>query len=198
MKYIHYILLSILLIVVPVGFSQNPNKTYFAIGFFTSSHSQLITYAFVKTLNGRVVGAEVIRKDRFIYSALGYWPSDANPDKEDLFLKHNVDSVFLVYNERNKVVGYYEKPFEELWKIRFKEHPFAYDEYGWSQGLYKPSKAQEEFIKHEYGVSNILTDYIYGDSVFKLLQNVQTPAWVSAYRTATIIDSTATDTTSSP
>jgi hypothetical protein len=180
------------------GFSQGSTKTYFAIGFFTSNHSQLVTYAFINVVNGHATGAEVIRKDRFIYSALGHWPSKANPEREDLFMKYNVDSVFLVYDHRNKVVGYYEVPFEHLWKIRFKENPFKYDEFGWSNGLYKPSAPQQEFLRKEYGINNILTDYIYGDSLFKLLRDMQKPSWVSSYRTATIADSTATDTTASP
>jgi hypothetical protein len=171
--------------------AQNGKKIYFAIGLFTSGHSQMVTYAFISTTNGSVLGAEIVRKERFIYSALGYWPSSANPKKEDLFLKHNVDSVFLVVNESNKVIGYYEKPFEELWKIRFKEHPYQYDEYGWSQGLYTPSLGQQLYIKKEYGVHNILTQYIYGDSLFKLLRDVQNPGWVSAYKTASV-DTTAT------
>ncbi|MCB9223062.1 MAG: hypothetical protein R2780_07600 [Crocinitomicaceae bacterium] len=199
MKKIAYIFVLLTLFSGFVTHAQYQKKVYFAIGLFTSNHSQMVTYAFITTVNGSVSGAEIIRKDRFIYSALGYWPSDANPEKIDLFAKHNVDSVLLVVNENNKVIGYYEKPFETLWMIRFKENPYKYDEFGWSQGTYRPSDSQQAFLRHEYGVNNILTDYIYGDSLFKLLRDVQSPGWVSAYKAGAIIDTTSTtDTTTSP
>ena len=199
MKKIAVIALIIALFSGLAGFSQSYRKVYFAIGLFTGSHSQMITYAFLTSVNDKIVGVEVIRKDRFIYSALGYWPSAANPDREDLFAKYNVDSVLLVVNESNKVIGYYEVVFDQLWKIRFKENPYKYDEYGWSQGMYRPSESQQKFLMEQYGVHNILTDYIYGDSLFKLLKDVQNPGWVSSYKAGGFIDSTAiTDTTSSP
>lgn len=187
-----HILLTMLIFMSGALHAQNLHKTYFAIGLFTGAHSKMITFAFVKTTNGKVTGAEVIRKDRFIYSALGHWPHPANLKRENLFQKFGVDSCFLLKNERNKVVGYYAPVFDELWKIRFYEHPYDFDQPGWSQGQFKPSIYQKEFLAKEYGVQNILTDYIYGDSLFKLLRDVQNPTWVSLYKTA------SRDTTSNP
>jgi hypothetical protein len=176
---------------VSTGFSQL-RKTYFAIGLFTGAQSQMVTYAFITTVNGEFTGVQVVRKDRFIYSAFGYWPHPANPTKENLFEKHQIDSCFLVENDFKKVVGYYTKPFEDLWKIRFYEHPYEYDSPGWSQGQYKPSQGQMAFLTKEYGIKNILTEYIYGDSLFKLLRDMQNSSWVVSYKTASI------DTTSTP
>jgi hypothetical protein len=192
MKIVRHILLIALLLGGLNSNAQNLRKTYFAIGLFTGAHSQLITYAFIHTVNGQVSGAEVVRKDRFVYSALGHWPSSANIKKENLFEKFKVDSCFLLKSESNKVLGYYAPVFEQLWKIKFYEHPFNFDSEGWSQGQYKPSLYQKEFLQKEYGVKNVLTDYIYGDSLFKLLKDVQNPVWVAKYRFVT------KDTTSGP
>lgn len=168
---------------------QSPKKVYFAIGLFTSAHSSMITYAFVTMMGDRFVSAEVVRKDRFMYAAFGHWPSPANLKRENLFEKYNVDSCYLI-KEGSKVKGYYAYPFDQLWKIRFFENPYEYDQKGWSQGQYSPSVAQKQFLKKEYGINNILTQYIYGDTLFKLLRNVQSPAWIIEYSTA------AKDTTS--
>ena len=149
----------------------------------------MVTYAFVSMMGDNFLGAEVVRKERFMYTALGYWPAPINPERVNYFEKYNVDSCFLVKNG-SKVAGYYAKPFDDLWKIRFFEHPYDYDRPGWSQGQYTPSKAQQDFLRKQYGVNNILTEYIYGDTLFKLLRNVQSPAWVIDYRTA-VKDSTA-------
>lgn len=173
--------------------SQNHlQQSHFAIGFFTSAHSQLITYAFVKTINGKVIGAEVVSQDRFIHTALGHWPHPVNNKREDIFVKNNIDSCFLLRSESNKVIGYYAPIFDHLWKIRFYEHPYQYDQMGWSKGQYKPSAAQSQFLRETYGLNNFLSDYIYGDSLFKLLRDVQSPGWVSLYKTASL------DTTTTP
>lgn len=190
MKKLCYIFLLTFLFQGQIAHSQNETKRYFAVGIFTSGHSQMITYAFITMIGNNMVGAEIVRPERFMYTALGYWPDPKyNPNRINLFEKFNVDSCFLIKNG-NKVVGYYAKPFEELWKIRFYEHPYNFDTPGWSQGQYTPSVYQNEFLRKEYGLNNILTEYIYGDSLFKLLRNVQSQAWIMNYKTA------ARDTTS--
>jgi hypothetical protein len=82
-----------------------------------------------------------------------------------------------------------------LWKIRFYEHPMQFDTEGWSQGQMKPSLYQNDFLYKEYGVRNVLTQYFYGDTLFKLLRDVQDPAWIESYRFASPIDSTASSDT---
>ena len=192
MNRIKLIGLLIVLGVASSTFAQPIRKTYFGIGLFTSANSSLITFAYIHTTDGKVTGAEVIRRDRFVYTALGHWPHHANLKRENLFEKFGVDSVFLLKSESNKILGYYAPVFDQLWKIKFYEHPFEFDTPGWSQGQYKPSLYQKEFLKKEYGIDNILSEYIYGDSLFKLLRDVQNPLWVNEYRFVT------KDTTNAP
>jgi hypothetical protein len=157
-------------------------QNYFAIGLFTSAHSSTITYAIVSFQNGEMVGARIMSEQQFMYEIMGHYPSIANPEKKNLLYYNGVDSCMLIRNDFDKVAGYYAKPFYSLWKIRFYEHPMEFDNRGWSQGRIKPSLYQAQLLQQEYGVNNVLTEYIYGDSLFKLLRNVQDPAWVTTYR----------------
>ncbi len=165
--------------------AQNTQKkTVLAIGLFTGAHSSILTFAFLQLRGDQIIGSRPVRTEVFMYTAMGYWPGIVNLGRENLFEKYGVDSCFLVYDEYGKVTGWYAKPFYDLWKIRFYEHPYDFDRLGWSQGRIKPSLYQMRFIHQHYGVKNVLTEYFYGDSLYKLLRNVQDPGWVSIYRTA--------------
>ncbi|NOQ73518.1 MAG: hypothetical protein GQ574_16045 [Crocinitomix sp.] len=152
-----------------------------AIGLFAGANSTIVTYAFVSTRDGKVIGAEIVRKQRFMYTAMGHWPGTVNIKKENLFYKNNVDSCLLVEDEYGKIVDYYCPIFDQVWKIRFFEHPTQYDLYGWGHGKYKPSQKQLEYLFKEYGIRNLLTDYIYGDNLFKLLRDIRKTEWIVNY-----------------
>ena len=92
-------------------------------------------------------------------------------------------AVFLLKDEYDKVVDYYCPPFKDLWKVRFNEHPYNSGLIGWGQDQYKPSQGQQVYLEQNYGIKNILTQYIYGDSLFKLLKNVQDKEWIKSYQT---------------
>lgn len=158
-------------------------KTYhYAIGVIPSANSQLLSYAILTEIDGKIVGSQIIREQSFMYSIMGYWPNKANPNKENLLEKYGVDSCYLYKNYSNKISGFYAKPISEMWKLRYNQHPILYDvESGWSQEKYKPSPAQSKFLYKNYGVGNIKTDYFYGDSLFKILKDVQDPAWRVTY-----------------
>lgn len=181
LKLIHISILGLLLL-SSSAFGQTGKQSHLAVGIFVGAHSSVLTYAFVSTRDGKIVGAQVVREDMFFYSALGHWPSFVNPKRENLFEKNGIDSCFLIKDDLDKIVSYYCRPFQELWKIRFNEHPVQYDLIGWSHGKYKPSQKQMEYLKTEYGIHNILTEYIYGDSLFKLLRDVRSPAWIDNYK----------------
>jgi len=182
-------LINILIFIFAIGLNSYgqvdySKKYYFAIGLFVGTHSQLMTFAIITKSGGQLIGSQIIQEQRFIYNILGYWPTKANPNKINLLEKNGVDSCFLTVNYSNKINGYYIKPFNNLWKIRYKIHPISYDaDNGWSQGYYKPSSAQAQFLDKNYGVQNVKTQYIYGDSLFKLLRDIQNPDWIIMYST---------------
>ncbi|MFT5821074.1 MAG: hypothetical protein ACI8ZM_002323 [Crocinitomix sp.] len=152
-----------------------------AIGLFAGANSTLVTYAFVTTRDGKIVSSQIVRKQRFMYTAMGHWPGVANIQRENLFFKNNVDSCLLVEDEYGKIVNYYCPIFDSLWKVRFFEHPTQYDLEGWSHGRYRPSHKQLEYLAKEYGIQNLLTDYIYGDNLYKLLRDMGKPSWIVNY-----------------
>ncbi len=139
----------------------------------------------MSTRNGEITGAQVVRKQRFMYSALGYWPSLVNPTRENLLYKNGVDSCFLLKDEFDKIVDFYCPVFDQLWRIRFKAHPFDQGLYGWGQGEFKPSEAQLAYLSQQYGIHNLLTDYIYGEHLYKLLRDIQNNSWVQNYKSIT-------------
>lgn len=163
-------------------YAHTGKGNYFAVGLFTGAHSQLVTYAFVTVRDGNLEAVQVVSEQQFMYTALGYWPHVVNPNRINFFEKYDVDSCFLLYNDAGtKVAGYYNKPFHDLWKIRFFEHPFHFDMEGWSQGRIKPCRWQSEYLQYRYGIQSVLTDYFWGDSLFKLLRDVQDPVWIDNY-----------------
>ena len=182
-------LISILIFIFAINtksYSQvdYSKKYYFAVGLFVGAHSQLMTFAIITKSGGQIIGSQIVPEQRFMYNIMGYWPTQANPERINLLEKNGVDSCFLTVNYSNKINGYYIKPFLNLWKIRYKIHPIAYDtDNGWSQEHYKPSPAQARFLDKNYGVQNIKTQYIYGDSLYKLLRDVQKPDWIIMYST---------------
>ena len=166
--------------------TQYGKKYHYAIGVIPSANSKLLSFAILTEMDGKIIGSQIIREQSFMYSIMGYWPNKANPNRENLFEKHGVDSCYLYKNYTNKISGFYAKPVSQMWKLRYNQHPFLYDiENGWSQEKYKPSPAQCKYLYENYGVANIKTDYFYGDSLFKILRDIQDPAWVSMYATLT-------------
>jgi len=162
---------------------NSAKKSYFAVGIIMGPNSQILTYAMVTTLNNKIISSQPMRKQRFMYYILGNWPCSANLNRENLLETNGIDSCFLTRNYSNKINGYYAKPFNNLWKIRYKVHPISYDaSSGWSKEYYKPSPKQAQFIYKNYGVTNVKTQFFYGDSLFKILRDIQNPDWITLYR----------------
>lgn len=161
----------------------NVGKQYhFGVGIFSGPQSSVLTYAIITTSGDQVIGTQIVNEQRFMYTIMGYWPHSANPQRINLLEANGVDSCFLYKNQFDKIIGFYAKPFNDLWKIRYKEHPYKYDTNGWGQNLYSPSPAQSRFLYQEYGVKHIQTEYFFGDTLYKLLKDVETESWVSKYK----------------
>ena len=158
-------------------------KNYFGVGIVASANSAVLSYAIVTKTGDTYLGTQLISEQFFMYFALGYWPSKANPNRENLFKKNNIENCYLTYSESGKVNGYYNGPFQELWKLRYQNHPQNRDApSGWSQGHYKPSIAQAQYLHKEYGILHINTHYFIGESLFRLLRDVQNPDWINMYQ----------------
>ncbi len=177
------ILLFLAFVFTPLWAQTPAVQSHLAIGLFASAHSQMLTFAFVQTREGKLIGSRIVGQTEFMYAAMGYYPNVVNLQKVNLFSTHGVDSCSLIYNEAGKVCGWEAPPFDSLWKIRFYENPYLFDQRGWSQGRITPSFVQRDYIRERYGVNNVTYEYFYGDTLYKLLRDVQDTVWIETYRT---------------
>lgn len=164
-----------------LSYAQKTNQ--FAIGLMPSINNSLISYAIVTQSGGTYLGTAQISQQQFMFFALGYWPTRANPQKENLFLKNGIKGVELTYDDFDKVNGFTLGPLFDLWRIKYQNHPMSRKmPSGWSQGSYNPSKEQAIYLYNTYGVINVNTNYFVGENLFQLLKDMQDPNWVSAYQ----------------
>ena len=183
------IFFGLVTLLLVMGMSTRPKEKafqqhFFAIGIIAnaSGNEAMLTFAVVTLFNGQLSAAQPINRETFIRMACGDWPSKANPEREDLFVKNGVDLCGRYVDTITKKKVYLCDPLDSLWKVRFNEHPFVFDDSGWSKGKYKPNKAQMKFLYEQYEVSNINLDYFIGDFMWKLLRDVQDSTWVMNYK----------------
>jgi hypothetical protein len=177
-------LFLLIFIIISFGYRESnaSKKHHFAVGIIMGPNSQILSYSMITTLNDKIIGSQPMTEQRFMYYMLGNWPCVANPKRENLLEKNGIDSCFLTMSYANKINGYYAKPFNDLWRVRYKIHPTSYDApAGWSNEYYKPSQKQSKYINDTYGVPNVKTSVFYGDSLYKILRDIQNPDWVTLY-----------------
>lgn len=157
-------------------------QTHLAVGLMMSTNSDLLTFAFLSTRGDQIVSVQNVNRQVFMYTAMGYYPGIVNMNRENLFTKNGVDSCFLVKDDFNRISNYYAPALDSLWKLRYREHPFTYDQYGWSSEPYKPAYNQMVYLDSVYGIKNVLTDYIYGEDLYHLLRDITRSDWISHYK----------------
>lgn len=157
-------------------------QTHLAVGLMVSTNSDLLTFAFLSKRGDQIVSVQNVNRQVFMYTAMGYYPGIVNMNRENLFTKNGVDSCFLVKDDFNRISNYYAPALDSLWKLRYREHPLAYDEYGWSSEPYKPAYNQMVYLDSVYGIKNVLTDYIYGEDLYRLLRDITRSDWISHYK----------------
>lgn len=156
-------------IFVPKTGNERPyyiNEWYFGISLITS-YSGFVKYGFIKIHEDGKEEITWLTKDNFIRQATGQQPSKANPEKENLLEK------YLIRWET----------FDEIWKLRYQEFPYHTNETkppGWAGKMFVPSDAQWAFLKKNYGYE-ALSQFLYGENMWKLLQDMQDPDWVAQY-----------------
>lgn len=141
-------------------------KAYFGIQLLTQ-HTGFVRYAYIQIKSTGEQKITYLTQQQFIEQVSGVMVSKANPDK-------------INYLEKYQVMAH---SFEELWKLRYTEFPYAgarSQEKGWAANDFAPSEAQWNFLKREYGYSNF-EQLLYGENMWKLLQDSQKPAWQSQY-----------------
>lgn len=143
------------------------NEWYFGFKLITNSSGQLVTYGYIKIHeDGRNEYIWLTQKN-FMQQVTGQQPSKANKNNENFLEKHQIRW----------------ETFDLLWKLRYSEFPYdteSRQEQGWAGKMFVPSDAQWAFLKENYDYDE-LTDFIYGDNMWKLLKDIQDPNFASQY-----------------
>jgi hypothetical protein len=166
------------LIIILIVFAQSiygqsgnpipPAQYYFGFKIFDSGTGDLVRYGIAKVASDGKIEFTPLRKEMFFLQAAGKMESLANPEALDFWAKHQV----------------YWRTVDQIWKLKYAEYPYerSEDTEGWAQLAYAPSRGQLEFLS-KYGIKKDISDLVYGELCFKLLQDIQNPEWQYEYAT---------------
>jgi len=159
------ILLNFIFLVFSFG-QENYVNYYFAINF-EPSYNDVITFCILKVdTNGKIIGSSVLTRNSWMRQIVGLQNSIANPKGINLLKEAGIKDPDVINN---------------LWKLRYSEHPFdkRETEKGWAANLRAPSKEQMKMLE-SFGLKSF-SDYVYGDNLIKLLLALEDPTWINEY-----------------
>lgn len=140
---------------------------------------ELTQYALIYYKGKETVSLQGISYTQLIKIGTGEWPIPKTLNFHNYFEEKGFHNDTL---EDGSIVDY-TAAFDSLWKIRFDAHPFNHQlGKGWSQGKFRPSLKQQEFIYSRYGVRGYDQEYFTDTSFFKLLRDVLDPEWIIEYK----------------
>jgi hypothetical protein len=152
---------------------------YLGFNLMPGPNSSMVNFAIVRIYPDGHKEADFITRNEFIRMASGCH-GDANPDGINFFSKYEIEDCGIVRDSIFKRTYFVCSPLEQLWKLRYKQGPYAGpDSLGWTHATV-PSASQMNILK-SYG-ANSLDDYICGEQAFKLLHDMQSYAWQSRYK----------------
>ena len=136
-------------------------------------------FALIYYKNGVLASIQPVNKERMVKVGTGKWPIPGTRKFHDFFAEEGM----YIFPEDTQEVFNINAAVDSLWKVRFAAHPYSQSvKNGWSQGDYRPSLKQQEYIYNRYGVRGYDQDYFTDSSFFKLLKDVQDPAWIKQYK----------------
>lgn len=143
-------------------------KHYFFIKLANGEGANLVRYGVIDVNKRGGKTLHYLNRENFMYEFTGNRPSKANPDTLDFMKEYSISYQAI----------------KSLWKIKYSEYPwhqkYENDVVGWAGKAQSPSQRQMQFLK-QYGINKFITEPIYGDSLIKLLQDMQDEAWRTKY-----------------
>lgn len=159
-----------------------PSRPVFGVQVNMQTNSKMyLLVAYIH--NGRALThRKIMNMDEFVKIASGFWPSVYNPKKMNLLEMHSLPcglETDPITNKKTPGCG----PLDSLWKLRYSDYPFNNGrEKGWSSELYKPSSKQAIYLYKNYGIYDIDFSPFIDSNFWKIMQDVQDPAWIKQYR----------------
>ncbi|MEO8590200.1 MAG: hypothetical protein ABI432_12575 [Flavobacteriales bacterium] len=153
------------------GFSLNPTAQ--------GGLNALFIYA---VLDGVVVTSVPMRVEPFILQASGLMESKANLEGVDLFDDYGITDCGVWADKEGHQANLECSPILELWKLRYQSGMGAQPGEGWAAEEFRPSIRQQIILQlyrspeyeHWHGP-------YFGKDAFRLLRDMQDPAWVETY-----------------
>jgi hypothetical protein len=137
----------------------------FALSLISGANSDMVSFGIMRQNPDSSCEMLFLTKDAFIRQVSGNETSRANPNKINFFLEHQIDPKIL----------------NELWRLKHDVFPYGKNEQiGWGTKLGVPSEAQFELLK-EFGL-NKMSDYVYGENLWRLLKKINDPLWTGTYQ----------------
>ena len=155
------------------SFGENPVviEYYFGFNLIESSMGGMIHLVLLKPGENGKHQIKHLTKDVFIAQAKGKQRSTANPEAIDFFEKYEIDDPNVL---------------DDLWRLRYKEYPYFTNqqmEPGWSANdsiPFLPTETQMQILE-KFGLYR-MSDYIYGENAFQLLNLLEKPEWIKSYK----------------
>lgn len=156
-------------------------KRHFGFSLNTSPNGDLFTTYLYTVLDGRVVGSQPIRPESFILQATGLMESTANIESIDLFEQYGIAGCSPIEDGVSNALEC--RVLRDLWKLRFQGAALAGSGAGWAGEEYTPSSRQQVLLQAYRAPDqpNWQGPYV-GEDAFRLLRDMQDPAWVRLYR----------------
>lgn len=153
------------------GFSLNPTAA--------GGLNALFIYT---VFEGAVVNSVPMRVQPFILQVSGLMESKANLESVDLFDQHGIRDCGVWADKEGLTANLECSPILELWKLRYQNGMGAQPGLGWAAEQFRPSIRQQIILQlyrpleyeHWHGP-------YFGEDAFRLLRDMQDPAWVETY-----------------
>lgn len=154
------------------GFSLNPTAQGALHGLFIYT-----------VLDGQAVGSVPMRALPFFLQASGMEESRANLEMIDLFAEHGIAGCGPLASSSGATSDLDCLPLKDLWKLRYQDGMGVASGMGWAAEPMRPSERQQIILQHyrppQYDHWH---GPYFGNDAFRLLRDMQDPAWVETYR----------------
>lgn len=163
--------ITLVLIVNIISYSQPIDSTHVTKKYFglnlQPNFQGLINYAIIEINKKGVANRKYLTRQDWLHQIVGIQQSTANPEGKNLLKDAGIEGPEVL---------------DELWKLRYSETPYAGQtiEKGWAGKPSIPTEGQMEMLR-QFGIKTI-SDYFYGENLYKLLNAMEDPGWVAEYQ----------------